>query len=188
MAMYSPPSSKNVTINGVLITIKWCNTCNFYRPPRVIHCGICDNCVNRFDHHCPYVGNCVGQRNYRYFLIFIFGTLFCSAYGCAHSIALLAIQSMKYGFYDAYQINPTAWVFAFIVAFVGFITVLLVGVLVFFTSYLICRGRTTNENIKGMFPVKNPYDKGVIRNWWNALFPPQYPTSVDPRERLVVDV
>ena len=53
------------------VPVKYCKTCNIWRPPRCYHCRVCNNCVETLDHHCVWLNNCVGRRNYRYFAAFV---------------------------------------------------------------------------------------------------------------------
>ena len=55
--------------------LKFCYTCEVFRPPRTVHCNLCDNCVRGFDHHCIWLGTCIGYRNYMDFLAYV--TLLC---------------------------------------------------------------------------------------------------------------
>ena len=46
-----------------------CPFCEVIRLPRSRHCNICNRCVERYDHHCPWVNNCIGKTNHLPFYI-----------------------------------------------------------------------------------------------------------------------
>ena len=62
----APRSFKNFRI---------CDKCNDLKPPRAHHCSVCQKCVMRMDHHCPWTGNCIGLKNHKYFICFCFWTI-----------------------------------------------------------------------------------------------------------------
>eukprot|EP00439_Symbiodinium_sp_Y106_P030190 s2295_g3.t1 len=57
-----PQRFYDVILRGHPFKLKYCKTCNIYRPPRCTHCSVCENCVER---------NCIGKRNYRLFFGFV---------------------------------------------------------------------------------------------------------------------
>lgn len=62
---YLDGKSKYHFIRGFKFKMKFCSTCNIFKPPGVSHCKKCNACVEKFDHHCPWIGNCVGKNNYK---------------------------------------------------------------------------------------------------------------------------
>ncbi|MCL4135590.1 UNVERIFIED_CONTAM: hypothetical protein GTU68_032023 [Idotea baltica] len=68
-----------------------CARCEMYRPPRAHHCRVCQRCIRRMDHHCPWINNCVGEWNQKYFLQFLIFVGMMSVY----ALVLIAYSWMK---------------------------------------------------------------------------------------------
>jgi palmitoyltransferase len=168
-----------------------CRKCIFPKPIRAHHCSICARCILNQDHHCPWINNCVGHLNHRYFFQFCFFLTLGSFY--AATLGFTEFQHYLFGrkvftYLDlllgrhlnevdikSYVTNPSMYytfLFLFIVALTA--CVVLFG----FTAWhfwLISRSETTIEfhvnsterkrlqEIKEIFI--NPYDLGFILNW-----------------------
>ena len=85
-----------VKMRNMSVEIKFCSTCRFYRPMRSAHCSQCNYCIDTMDHHCQWLGTCVGIRNYKYFLCLILNGTFSSSFLVVTSVLTFYFGYMHY--------------------------------------------------------------------------------------------
>lgn len=185
------PRTKDVVVNGIAVKVKYCETCMLYRPPRCSHCSICNNCVERFDHHCPWVGQCIGQRNYRFFFIFVSSATLLCIYVFAMSALHIKFEmdgdegtGKRRTVWQAIAKAPASMV----LIMYTFIAVWFVGGLTLFHLYLISTNQTTYENFRYRYETRvNPYDQGIMQNLFTVFCTPVERSKNNFRAKVQVD-
>lgn len=76
--MVKPGSPKDIPAHLLANINHNCRRCGLIKPPRTHHCSLCNQCILQMDRtlhvytdHCPWIGNCVGHHNRRYFINFL---------------------------------------------------------------------------------------------------------------------
>eukprot|EP00210_Caulerpa_lentillifera_P009525 g9083.t1 len=164
------PKSRDIQVNGHSVTVRYNETCHFYQPPRAHHCSVNDNCIEKFDHHCPWVGTTIGLRNYRFFLSFIFTASLLCIYIIATGVLALKLahddlEKEDPNVVDAIEEVPAA----IAISAYCVLCFLFVGGLSFFHIYLVSTNQTTYENFRYSHDRgQNPYDEGCFQNCWSV--------------------
>lgn len=143
--MGSRAQLRMLRVRDEVVSSKWCETCQTYRPPRTSHCRLCDVCTEQTDHHCSFLNNCIGRRNYTSFMVFLISTTLCALLVVGVSVAHLVIRATAVGANAFLKDWRTAGTLA-VLAITIFTALPIIGLLVYHTR-LIWLGRTTIEMV-----------------------------------------
>lgn len=145
------------------IPLRRCRYCLVLQPLRARHCRDCGRCVRRYDHHCPWMENCVGERNHPLFVAYLALQLVVLLWGLC-----LAWSGLRFFRPWGLWLRSTGLLFSTFLLLSFFS--LVVSLLLASHLYLVASNTTTWEFISShriaylRQRTSNPFDRGLTRN------------------------
>ncbi|CCO37414.1 Palmitoyltransferase PFA3 [Rhizoctonia solani AG-1 IB] len=78
---------------------RYCARDKLMKPMRTHHCRLCATCVLQYDHHCPWIGQCVGAYNRKFFVNFTFWSTWFTAWVFGTLLADLVVDSRNLAYH-----------------------------------------------------------------------------------------
>lgn len=124
-----------------------CRKCGGMKPPRAHHCSVCNKCCLKMDHHCPWIGNCVGFYNYKFFVNFLLLTVVLCLFVFLNSLpAISRAFKVSKDSGAGHSASIAVIVISAIHGFAGFTFFVSVPALLFFHMKLVTINATTLES------------------------------------------
>lgn len=151
--------------------VRICQWCVRTKPDRCHHCSQCNSCNLKMDHHCPWVANCIGFYNYKYFLNMLFycvlttGLITFSSYqliGTVFKTPEMYNYRLAYFIITSYMLAVI--LFCLSTAFFSFHLRLLSSQM---TTIEYCEKKNDGSAWAGN--VRGPYDNGTLENIKSVL-------------------
>ena len=165
---------RNNNLNHQEMIWKICKYCKEIKPLRTHHCSLCDICVIKMDHHCPWINNCVGQNNQRYFLLFLFHS-FCYTFLVTILTLPILLFHKKYSQNNTEVIITKNKVNMREIKYISILGIVSLIVEIFFCGwnwFLAFNGQTTLEFWASKTDYK--FNEGIVNfsfgNWKKNLF------------------
>ncbi|XP_058085138.1 probable protein S-acyltransferase 12 isoform X2 [Magnolia sinica] len=142
--------------------VGYCSRCQNSKPPRCHHCSVCQRCVLKMDHHCVWVVNCVGARNYKFFLLFLLYTFLETT---LDTLSLLPHFIKIFGDAKKHSSSPGSLAVGFLAFVLNLAFALSLLCFLVMHASLISSNTTTIEVYEKKRAVRWKYDLGKRKNF-----------------------
>ncbi|TNJ30556.1 DHHC palmitoyltransferase [Giardia muris] len=171
LAAWLDPGSVPTNYNGIR---RKCLLCDHAKPIRTHHCQVCKRCILKYDHHCPWIGNCVGLNNYGHFWSFLLWAIIAQLLCVVFNAVCTGLFFTRIRAY-----LPIVSATIGLIAVIGVITLFQMHVTIIRRNLTTIEYYSRKETLKEGRQFLNPYDRGsamrnfreVIPDIWKIFIP-----------------